>query len=142
MRSLGHSVAEIKPYPYATIESDGWALEDFIELSRALTELVNVLPESDRSGLKVSDLAQLTFLFPGESEEPSKEESDVQMIYGENMWVTVDEVIPYGESLRYVGTLVSSPVLSDSIDVGTKVVFGPEHVRSLYEEWEGEAQAE
>lgn len=76
---------------------------------------------AERDALRPGDLVKLMF----ELLEPSGDDGTA-----ERMWVRVDKA----EAGRYVGTLDNEPILLESIVLGDRVEFGPEHVLALWED--------
>jgi hypothetical protein len=104
----------------ATLEADGWELDNAEELHAAYPDRYRIPPREERANLQVGALVKLIFLL-------KTEEEGEEVIQGERMWCTIREVV----GSRFVGALESLPVTSDVLQPGDRIEFGPEHVASV-----------
>ena len=80
---------------YASLDRDGWELEDVVRLRECYDGKVEILTEEERSSVQPGDKVQMTFLLVREEcEEESEDESDEDDgdepdVHAENMWVSV-----------------------------------------------------
>jgi hypothetical protein len=99
-----------------TMKQDGWSLGSGVKSNKRYPKTYHIPSEKERTGLKVSDVAKLSFdiqdRYDGE-------------LFGERMWVEVTgKVGPY-----YVGVLRNAPLTPHKqLKWGGPVVFLPEHV--------------
>jgi len=99
------------------MSSIGYDLADVEELN-AQSSTFHIPDRSKREKLVVGDIAKL--VFDGENGS-------------ERMWVVVKDIKVIGGERIYVGSLDSNPVILE-VAYGDDVVFGPEHIASIYEE--------
>lgn len=97
-----------------------WWLINGAERNLQYPETFPIPPESERVSLKPGDDVKLGF-----ETEPG---SGGMGFSGERMWVKVREAAGH----KYVGELISDPVVIDGLHFGDQIAFLPEHVIDIW----------
>jgi len=104
----------------ATLEQDGWELED-VEAAHARNPATFQIPSpAERRGLQRGDTVKLVFLF-------RCEEDGEPYVQGERMHVTIRQKT----GRRYSGVLADAPASSAVLRLGDRVAFGPQNVATV-----------
>lgn len=106
----------------ATIEEDGWCLDNGVALHRRHPATFEIPPADHRENLQPGQVVKLRFVIHTGGTASSPE------LAGERMWVAVTE--RRGEF--YVGLLDDDSTCSDRLQAGTQVVFRPENVIGIW----------
>jgi len=135
----------MNPISYASLDKDGWELEDVVRLRECYEGNVEILTEEERSSVQPGDRVQMTFLLVREEgedegdEDDAGDDSDVDDdndepdVFAENMWVTVKKVLHKKDgSVYYVGTMDDIPIVSNVLSLGDEIVFGPENISNWW----------
>ena len=106
----------------ATLEDDGWALDDAEARHAASPQTFHIPDRAEREALRPGQMVQLLFLFL------NREPDGSPIIDCEKMWVTLKRVTPTG----FEGQLESEPATSKALAPLATIRFGPEHVACVF----------
>jgi len=111
--------------PYiATLDEDGWCIDDGEKAHRASPENYYIPPQDQRENLRTGSLVKIRFYIR------APDESGQVIDHGERMWVHVKQVV----GGWYLGELDNDPYCTDTIKSGLEVWFQPKHVIDIYQE--------
>jgi hypothetical protein len=107
---------------FATIENEGWTLENGEARHQECPSTFFIPTLSERTSLAAGDVVKLMFRFVTHDENDQGREEVV-----ERMWVRVVEKV--GEYYR--GTLANTPYSTGPLTFGMDIVFEPRHVINI-----------
>lgn len=113
---VGEIMTDEPPYPYPTMESDGYALK-LVSEEKNEYALALVPTEVERFSIASGDLVKLCFLYDKPLPSP-------EGFGSERMWVIAGTQF----ETHWVGTLDNSPRLTGSLKSGDPVNFHPNHI--------------
>jgi hypothetical protein len=106
----------------ATLEGDGWALDNAEVQHAASPQTFHIPSRAEREALRPGQMVKLLFLFLNRDRDGSP------IIDCERMWVTLKSVTPTG----FEGQLESMPATSKALAPLATIRFGPEHVAGVF----------
>lgn len=106
----------------ATLETDGWTLDDGEVLHREAPSTFEIPDLAERSALEAGQIVKLMFRIA------LHEENGEEFEQVERMWVEVRRRV----DRCYVGVLDNDAHSTDDIKAGMEVVFEPRHVIQIY----------
>lgn len=102
----------------ATLETDGWTIDDGEQAHAAHPERYRIPPRGARTALGPGDLVKIRFFIRVRTQTGETEDQ------GERMWVEIQE--RHGD--WYLGTLDNDPCCTDAIQSGMPLWFQARHV--------------
>ena len=99
-----------------------WELENVLETSLKHKGTFFIPDEAERNNQKINNEVQLLF----QRKNPVKDEPSAQ-----KMWVRITNISKDNHKLKYTGIIIDYPKLSEDLDEGEEIEFGPDNIAKI-----------